>query len=63
MPRELLTVDEVLAEMDAYFESGKGNPILQPLMHQAYKKDGDIPHAVLVSLRLKKVTAYERVGS
>jgi hypothetical protein len=55
MTETLLTADEVMAAMDKYFETG-GNPVLQPLMRDYYAQTGKIPHAVLVTLKLEKIT-------
>ena len=57
---DLLTGEDVMAEMDERFAAGHGNPILQEPMHRYFEKEGVIPYPVLVSLCLKKVTAYER---
>lgn len=56
---DVLTADEVLAECDEYCNT-KGNPVLAPLMRQAFAKDKRMPQAVLVSLNLEPVTMYRR---
>ncbi len=52
---ELLTGDEVMAEMDKYFETG-GNPRLRPIMHKSYQEYGIVPGVVLSTLKLEKIT-------
>jgi hypothetical protein len=56
---QIFTAEQVLAEVDDYCAT-KGNPALAPLMHDAFKRDGKMPHAVLVSLNLEQVTMWIR---
>jgi hypothetical protein len=60
---ELLTAEQVLAEVDDYCTNGAGNPILAPLMRDHYKKHGHMAHAVLASLNLEPVTMWRRKGA
>jgi len=57
---EILTLEGVVKEMEAYFDAGNGNPILRGPMalHIVTKKD--VPLAVLESLKLERITAWKR---
>jgi hypothetical protein len=57
--QEPLTSEQVLAEVDEYCAT-KGNPLLAPVMRQAFEKDKRMPHAVLVSLNLEPVMMWRR---
>lgn len=56
----LMTGDQVMDEVKRYFAAGNGNPILEPHILDHYAKTSNVVHAVLVSLRLEKVSAWRR---
>lgn len=52
---ELLTGNEVMMEMDKYFETA-GNLRLQPIMHDLYRKTKTVPSVVLRTLKLEEIS-------
>ena len=59
MACQVLTAEEVLAEVDEYCAT-KGNPILAPLFRKDFEKTGRMAHAILISLDLEPVTMWRR---
>ena len=55
-----LTLEEVIAETRAFFDAGHGNPALRDPMITHMENKKEVPHAVLVSLGFKRITAYQR---
>lgn len=58
----ILTLEQVIAETKAYFDDGKGNPILKEVMVEYMRAKKEVPFAVLTSLGLEKVIGYRHTG-
>jgi hypothetical protein len=57
---DLMTIEEVMNEVQRYFDSGHGNPRLAEPILSHIKRTGQIPHAVMTTFKLERVTMYRR---
>lgn len=60
-PREILTGEQVMAELDQMLADGKGNSAVIKACQDYYREKGKFIHAVCHDLKLKAITCWERV--
>lgn len=60
IPDGPMTAQEVMAQVERYFEEGNGNRILREPLVSHFKKTGEIVHAVMATFKLERIVMYRK---